>query len=375
MDLSQNELIRYGRQMILPEVGKSGQLKLKAAKVLLVGAGGLGCPQAIYLAAAGVGTIGIIDPDKVELSNLHRQVLHQTSDLGKPKVESARDKLKDINPEIQIKTYHDRLNAQNAMSIIADYDLVIDGTDNFPARYLINDACILSGKPFVYAGVLRFEGQVSVFGFPDGPCYRCFFSEPPAVGEIPSCAEAGVVGVLPGIIGLLQSNEAIKLICRIGEPLAGRLLIFDALATRFREIKIKKDPACPICSSKRTIQSLNEYGQSCQAKEGQRIKEITVHELRNKISGSSLPYILDVREQNEWDIVHLKGAVLKPLSELENIFGDIPRNKNVYVYCQKGGRGTRAIEFLQSKGFLNCINIKGGLDAWIEEIDPSLSKY
>jgi adenylyltransferase/sulfurtransferase len=384
MTLSPQEIKRYSRQMILPELGQEGQLRLKAAKVLLVGAGGLGSPSAIYLAAAGIGTLGIIDADKVEISNLHRQVVHFNEDLGKLKVTSAQEKINRINPQVQVIPYATRLNAQNALAMIKDYDLVIDGTDNFPARYLINDACVLSGKPFIFGGVLRFEGQCSVFGLTKGPCYRCIFAQPPSANEIPSCAEAGVLGILPGIIGLLQSNEATKLICGIGEPLAGRLLIFDALATSFREVKIKKDPHCPICGPNRTINEITEYQPTCthppqptedsMTYEG--IPEITVQELKQKLDQPSPKFILiDVREPQEWDIVHLDTAILKPLSTFEQNYQDIPTNKPVYIHCKVGGRSRMAVEFLQTKGYTNCFNVKGGIDAWVAEIDQSLPTY
>lgn len=382
MPLTNDEILRYGRQLTLPGFGQEGQIKLKSARVLLVGAGGLGSPQAIYLAAAGIGTLGIIDPELVEVSNLHRQVVHFSSDVGKAKVVSAQEKIAQLNPGVKVQTFPVKFSAQNALDILKDYDLVIDGTDNFPSRYLINDACIFAGKPFVYGGILRFEGQCSVFGLQDGPCYRCFFQEPPAAGEIPSCAEAGVLGVLPGIIGLLQSNEAIKMICGLGESLKGRLLIFDALTTQFREVRIKKDPHCPMCGPQRTIHQLKEYNLVCPT-EGQpsssqqeEIPQITVQVLKEILRDPSPDvYLLDVREPPEWEIAHIPQAVLKPLSTLEEDYQDIPKDKRIFVHCKLGGRSTLAIQFLKSKGYDNCVNITGGIDAWAKEIDPQMPRY
>lgn len=352
--------------MILPELGSAGQAKLKAAKVLLVGAGGLGSPSAIYLAAAGVGTLGIIDADKVELSNLHRQVLHTTKDLKKFKVANAKEKLKAFNPHIKVVAYKERFTAANALKLVKAYDLVIDGTDNFPTRYVINDACVLSGKPFVFGGILRFEGQVSVFGLAGGPCYRCFFEEPPKANEIPSCAEAGVIGVLPGIIGLLQANEAVKLICGIGEPLKGRLLIFDGLATQFREVKLKRNLNCAVCGQNPTIKEVKsaDLPVACVLNpESEGIPEITVHELRKLLKKKSC-CLFDVREKPEWDEGHIDGAVLKPMSTLEQTFHEIPKDKPVYLHCGGGGRSSRAVQFLQSQGYTNVHNVKGGYKAW-----------
>jgi adenylyltransferase/sulfurtransferase len=351
---------------------------------LLVGAGGLGSPSAIYLAAAGVGTLGVMDADTVDISNLHRQVAHFTDDLGKPKVTSAREKMERINPDVRVIPYASRMNARNALNVIKDYDLVIDGTDNFPARYLINDACVLSGKPFIFGGILRFEGQCSMFGLSGGPCYRCIFAQPPGPDDIPSCAQAGVLGVLPGMIGLLQSNEAIKWICDIGELLTGRLLIFDALAASFREVKINKDPRCPICGPHRTIHQLTEHQPACLSPtqttqtpmSHDTIPEITVRELKRKIDQTSRKLLLlDVREQPEWDIAHIDGAILKPLSAFEKHYQDIPRDQTVYIYCKAGGRSGMAVEFLRTKGYTNCFNVKGGIDAWTAEIDQSLPAY
>lgn len=384
MELTNDEIKRYGRHLLLPEIGKGGQLKLKRARILLVGAGGLGSPQAIYLSAAGVGTLGLVDFDRVEFSNLQRQVIHFTPDIGKSKVISAQEKIVQINPEVKVIPHETILNAQNALDIIQGYDLIIDGTDNFPTRYLINDACIFLGKPFIYGGIFRFEGQCSVFGFDRGPCYRCFFQQPPAPGSVPSCAEAGVLGVLPGIIGLLQANEAIKVICQIGKPLKGRLLLFDALATHFREIQIKKDPTCPMCSPNRTIHALVEYAPICHdqthtppgTSANESSPEVTVQELKQIIDDQPSDFcLLDVREPEEWEIAHIKGAILKPLSELENNFQDIPTDKRVFVHCKMGGRSQKAIQFLANKGYRHLVHVKGGIDAWAREIDTTMPQY
>ncbi len=376
-NFSPDEKIRYARQTILPMIGQEGQMKLKNARILIVGAGGLGSSPAIYLAAAGVGTIGLIDQDTVSLSNLHRQILHYTSDADRPKVISAREKLRQLNPNVHIITYQERLNANNAKNIFANYDLVIDGTDNLPSRYLINDACFFQKKKFIFGGVFQFEGQVSVFGS-NGPCYRCFFRELPPRDEMPSCAEAGVIGVVPGIIGLMQANEAIKWICQIGEPLLGRLLIFNALSARWREVKLKKDPECPLCGTRPTIHTLEEYTWACSTKapttdDGlQEINVCALKKLRDKDPGL---YLLDVREQMEWDIARIEGAHLKPLSTLEENFEDIPKDKLVYCFCKVGERSAMAVKFLKSQGYSSVVNVKGGIDAWSEEIDPAIPRY
>jgi len=327
-----------------------------------------------------VGTLGVIDSDKVEVSNLHRQVVHFTEDEGKQKVSSAKEKIKHLNPHVKVVTYPERLNAKNALEIFEQYDLIVDGTDNFPSRYLINDAAVMLKKPFVFGGIFRFEGQCSVFGLPDGPCYRCFFQEPPQAGDVPSCVEAGVVGVLPGIVGLLQANEVIKMICGIGEPLKGRLLIFDGLSTRFREIQIKKDKGCRMCGQDPKINKLVEEGSVCQTRIGKKmadVPEITVQELKKLLDKKPLDVcIIDVREQNEWDMAHINGAVLKPTSTLEENYQDIPKDRTVYFHCKGGGRSSSAIQFLKSKGYKNnLVNIKGGIKAWAKEIDPKMAQY
>ncbi len=371
---SEAEQIRYARQTILPLIGQKGQERLKNSKILIVGAGGLGSSPAIYLTAAGVGTIGLIDADKVSLSNLHRQILHYTSDIEKPKVISAREKLEQINPEVTIKTYLERLNVNNARSIIADYDLIIDGTDNIPSRYLINDACFFEKKPFVYGGVHQFEGQVSLFGS-NGPCYRCFFSEPPPPDEMPSCAEAGVIGVIPGIIGLIQANEAIKWICQIGESLLGRLLIFDALTSRIRDIKIKKDPQCLLCGASPTIKTLDEITWQCTAVSGDSKSEVSVQELKQLRDQNPDLYLLDVREKDEWNMARIEGAHLIPMSTLEKDFKNIPEDRTVYCFCKMGGRSAKAIKFLKSQGYQKLFLVQGGITAWSKEVDPTVQQY
>jgi sulfur-carrier protein adenylyltransferase/sulfurtransferase len=376
-NFSQEEKIRYARQTVLPMVGLAGQARLKNARVLMIGAGGLGSSPSIYLAAAGVGTIGLVDADAVSLSNLHRQILHYTSDIDKPKVVSAQEKLQKINPHVHVITHQARLTADNAQDICANYDLILDGTDNLPSRYLINDVCFFLKKHFIFGGVHQFEGQCSIFG-PGGPCYRCFFREMPPLEEMPSCAEAGVIGVLPGIIGLMQANEAIKWICHIGEPLLGRLLIFDALGARWREVKIRKDPECPLCGTHPTIKILQEYKWQCaaQVQTTEDFKgEISVRELKQLRDKQPDLYLLDVREEAEWDIARIKGSHLKPLSILEEDFENIPKDKPVYCFCKVGGRSARAVAFLKSKGYAQVVNVKGGIQAWSEEIDPTVPRY
>jgi adenylyltransferase/sulfurtransferase len=371
---SQDEQIRYARQTILPLIGLDGQARLKNARVLMVGAGGLGSSPAIYLAAAGVGTLGLVDADTVSLSNLHRQILHYTSDIDKPKVLSASEKLKAINPHVNIVTHPVRLDAKNAEIILAGYDLIIDGTDNLPSRYLINDACFFLNKHFIFGGVHQFEGQVSIFGS-RGPCYRCIFPELPPRDAMPSCAQAGVVGVLPGIIGLMQANEAIKWICEIGETLLGRLLIFDALSTRWQDIKITKDPACPLCGKNPTIHQLQEYTWVCSVPAQSQAEEISVQELKELRDKEPDLYLLDVREELEWNIARIEGAHLKPFSVLENELASIPKDRTVYCFCKLGGRSAKAVELLKSRGYTSVVKVKGGIDAWSKEIDSKVPLY
>ena len=386
--LTPEELRRYNRHLILPEVGLEGQKKLKAASVLLVGAGGLGSPLALYLAAAGVGRLGLVDFDVVDETNLQRQVLHGTKDVGRPKLESARDRILDINPHVQVDLYKTRLTSENALDIIKEYDLVADGTDNFPTRYLVNDACVLAGKPNVYASIFRFEGQVSVFGTPDGPCYRCLYPEPPPPGLVPSCAEGGVLGVLPGLVGTIQATEVIKMILGIGTPLIGRLLLVDALHMQFRTLKVRKNPECPICGEHRTIHELIDYEQFCglpsrngeaaaqQTAEGE-VPEITVHELKARLERGDRPVILDVRKPHEVQIASIGHDLLIPVDELPERLSELEsyRDREIVVYCRSGARSARATKLLREAGFRDVKNLKGGILAWSQEIDPSLPQY
>jgi len=386
--LTPEELRRYNRHLILPEVGLEGQKKLKAASVLLVGAGGLGSPLALYLAAAGVGRLGLVDFDVVDETNLQRQVLHGTKDVGRPKLESARDRIRDINPYVQVDLYETRLTSENALDIIKEYDLVADGTDNFPTRYLVNDACVLAGKPNVYASIFRFEGQVSVFGTPDGPCYRCLYPEPPPPGLVPSCAEGGVLGVLPGLVGTIQATEVIKMILGIGTPLIGRLLLVDALHMQFRTLKVRKNPECPICGEHRTIHELIDYEQFCglpsrngeaaaqQATETE-VPEITVHELKARLERGDRPVILDVRKPHEVQIASIGHDLLIPDDELPERLSELEpyRDREIVVYCRSGARSARATKLLREAGFRDVKNLKGGILAWSQEIDPSIPQY
>jgi adenylyltransferase/sulfurtransferase len=383
--LSPDELQRYHRHLILPDVGEEGQRRLKAARVLLVGAGGLGSPAALYLAAAGVGHLGIIDADAVELSNLQRQVLHGTGDVGRAKVDSARERLRDLNPHVQLATHHARLTSANALELLRDYDVVVDGTDNFQTRYLINDACVLLGKPNVYGSVIRFDGQASVFGVGDGPCYRCLFREPPPPGLIPNCAEGGVFGVLPGLVGVIQATETIKLITGVGEPLVGRLLLVDALRMRFRTIELARDPECPACGT-RQIRSLIDYDAFCGvaspgAADGphepaaDERDEITPLGLAARLQGGAAPALLDVREPYEWAIARLPEARLVPLATLPQSVHSLDREAELVVYCHHGTRSEAAAAWLRDQGFTRVRNLVGGIDRWSVDVDPSLRRY
>ncbi|HXU34562.1 MAG TPA: molybdopterin-synthase adenylyltransferase MoeB [Thermoanaerobaculia bacterium] len=372
------EIRRYSRHLILPEVGTEGQKRLKAAKVLMIGTGGLGSPLGLYLAAAGVGTLGIVDFDVVDDSNLQRQVLFGISDVGKPKIEAAAARLRDINPHIKIVPYETRLESSNALDLFRDYDLVVDGTDNFPTRYLVNDACVLLGKPNVYGSIFRFEGQVSVFWGAKGPCYRCLFPEPPPPGLVPSCAEGGVLGVLPGIIGALQANEVIKLIVGAGDPLIGRLVLFDALKLRFRELKLRKDPACPICSEHPTQTGLIDYDQFCG------IEPEAAHEDDFDIEATDLArwrsegrdvVVLDVRTPQEYQIARIEGAVLIPLQELPDRLNELDTAAMIVAQCHGGVRSAQAVHFLRQHGFAKTRNLAGGIDAWSVEVDPTVPRY
>ena len=377
--LNREEMVRYSRHLILPEVGLEGQRKLKAARVLLVGTGGLGAPLGLYLAAAGVGTIGLVDFDNVDASNLQRQVIHGTSDIGRPKIASARDRLHDVNPNVQLLTYETRLTSENALEILADYDIVVDGTDNFPTRYLVNDACVLLGKPNVYGSIFRFEGQASVFGLPGQPCYRCLYPEPPPPGLVPSCAEGGVLGVLPGIVGTVQATETLKLILGGGDSLAGRLLLFDAWSMSFRELKLRRDPACPMCGDRRSIHTLIDYEQFCglepqgsQAPES----ELGARELKRRLDTGEDVQLLDVREPHEADIARIPGGRLIPVSQVVARMSELDPGRELVVYCRTGVRSARVIEALRAAGYTGVLrNLAGGVVAWSRDVDPSVPLY
>lgn len=378
-DLSAEELARYARHLILPEVGIEGQVKLKTSAVLLIGIGGLGSPLAMYLAAAGVGRIGLVDADLVDLSNLQRQVIHTTNSLGTLKVESAAAAMKAINPHIEVKTFAERFTRDNALQIATDFDVLVDGTDNFATRYLVNDVCVLLGKPNCYGSIYRFEGQASVFNYAGGPCYRCLFPEPPPAGLIPNCAEAGVLGVLPGLVGTVQATEAIKVLLQSETTLAGRLLLIDAMEMRFRELKIHRNPHCPICGETPTIRELPEESQAvCQASssaaETPNLPTITVHDLSQRMATGADFFLLDVREPFEQQICQLGGHLI-PLTELNDRLHELPTDRPLVVHCKLGGRSATAVELLQSRGFENVVNLEGGIIAWAEKIDPTMNTY
>jgi adenylyltransferase/sulfurtransferase len=378
--LSQQEILRYSRHLIMPEVGMDGQLKLKAAKVLLIGTGGLGAPLGLYLTAAGVGRLGLVDFDVVDFTNLQRQVTFTTQDVGKRKIEAARDRLQGLNPEIQIDTHEVKLTSENALDILRDYDIIVDGTDNFPTRYLVNDACVLLGKPNVYGSIFRFEGQATVFALDDGPCYRCLYPEPPPPGLVPSCAEGGVLGVLPGIVGSIQANETIKLIIGRGESLKGRLLIFDALKMKFRELRLRKNPDCPICGTHRTVTKLIDYEEFCglRGQEAQQpaaqVPEIEPVELKRKLDAGEDVFILDVREPHEYQICHLNGHLI-PLGDLPKRVSELDSARTIVAHCRSGMRSAQAVEFLRTAGFRKVWNLKGGILAWSDTVDSSVPKY
>jgi adenylyltransferase/sulfurtransferase len=377
--LSNDEILRYSRHLIMPEVGLEGQQRLKAARVLCVGAGGLGSPLALYLGAAGVGTLGLVDFDVVDYTNLQRQILHSTPDVGRKKLESAAEKLKAMNPYLELRTFETRLTSDNALEILKDFDLVVDGTDNFATRYLVNDACVLLGKPNVYGSIFRFEGQASVFATREGPCYRCLYPEPPPPGLVPSCAEGGVLGILPGLVGVIQATEAIKLILGKGEPLVGRLLLVDALSMRFRELKLRKNPGCPICGERRTITRLIDYEEFCGVRgeeapvEGG-IPEISVEDLKRKRDAGDDLVLLDVREPHEAQICTL-GGVLIPLNDLPRRVHELDSSRELVVHCRSGARSARAVAFLRQAGFKKARNLAGGILAWADRIDPRMPKY
>jgi sulfur-carrier protein adenylyltransferase/sulfurtransferase len=386
VQLSHDEIRRYSRHLIMPEVGIQGQRKLKAASVLLIGTGGLGSPLALYLAAAGIGRIGLVDYDVVDETNLQRQVIHFTSDVGKSKLESAASKLSDINPYLVIDKHNVPLTSENALEILKDYDVIIDGTDNFPTRYLVNDACVILGKPNVYGSIFRFEGQLTVFYAKEGPCYRCLFPEPPPPGLVPSCAEGGVLGILPGTIGTLQATEAIKLIIGAGTPMIGRMILYDALEMTFDSIKLRKNPECPVCGEHPTVTKLIDYEQFCgvpahdrsEFKEKnvqQKVRNITVRELKARMDAGDNLAIIDVREPHEREISMIEGSDLIPKGQVLNRAAEIPRDREVVVMCKTGSRSRDAIVKLQEKGFTNLVNLAGGINAWAREIDPSQPVY
>jgi sulfur-carrier protein adenylyltransferase/sulfurtransferase len=376
--LSHAEVLRYSRHLLLPEVGVAGQRKLKAARVLTIGAGGLGSPLSLYLAAAGVGTIGIVDFDVVDLTNLQRQIVHGTSTLGQPKLDSAEARLTDVNPNVKIEKHETRLTSENALDIVREYDIVVDGSDNFPTRYLVNDACVLLGKPNVYGSIFRFEGQASLFYAREGPCYRCIYSEPPPPGLVPSCAEGGVLGVLPGIIGSIQALETIKWIIGAGDLLLGRLLLFDALKLRFRELKLRKDPACPICGTNPTIHQLIDYEAFCGigAEPSYQGPEITPEELQRELAvkGPNL-ILIDVREPHEWEIAHIEAARLIPLGQLPERLGELDGHAEIVTHCHHGMRSMKALAILKGAGFNRVRSLAGGIDAWADRIEVGMPRY
>ena len=375
--LSHEEILRYSRHLILPDVGVEGQKKLKAARVLLVGAGGLGSPAALYLAAAGVGTLGLVDFDVVDQTNLQRQILHGTSAVGTLKLESARARIQDLNPNVQVETFETRLTSENALQILREFDVVADGTDNFPTRYLVNDACVLLNKPNVYGSIFRFEGQASVFYAKHGPCYRCLYAEPPPPGLVPSCAEGGVLGVLPGIIGSIQAMETIKLIVGAGEPLIGRLLLFDALKLQFRELKLEKDPDCPVCGRNPTVTQLIDYEAFCGigAEPVYDGADVTADEVKGELDAGKELVLLDVRDPHEYEITHIDGAKFIPLGELPARLDELDDHADVVTYCHHGARSLKALEILKAAGFAKVRSLRGGIDAWAVNVERELPRY
>jgi adenylyltransferase/sulfurtransferase len=377
--LSNEEVLRYSRHLIMPEVGMEGQLKIKAAKVLCVGAGGLGSPLALYLGAAGVGTLGVVDFDVVDFTNLQRQIIHTTADVGRKKLESAANKIKAINPNVEVRGFDTHLNSSNALELFKQFDIIVDGTDNFPTRYLVNDACVLTGKPNVYGSIFRFEGQVSIFATKDGPCYRCLYPEPPPPGLVPSCAEGGVLGILPGLVGVMQATEAIKLILGAGEPLIGRLVLVDALAMKFRELKLRKNPDCPACGTHPTVTQLIDYNQFCGIRGEEKpvetgVPAISVEELKQRMDRGDDLFILDVREPHEYQICNLGGHLI-PLGDLPKRLNELDSSREIVAHCKAGGRSAKAVEFLRQAGFQKVTNLTGGVLAWADKIDPKMPKY
>ena len=377
--LSKDEILRYSRHLIMPEVGMEGQQKLKAARVLCIGTGGLGSPLALYLAAAGVGTLGLVDFDVVDFTNLQRQIIHSTGDVGRPKLDSAAEKIEAMNPFVDLRLFETRLSSDNAMDIFRDFDIVVDGTDNFPTRYLVNDACVLSGKPNVYGSIFRFEGQASVFGAKDGPCYRCLYPEPPPPGLVPSCAEGGVLGILPGLVGIIQATETIKLILGSGDPLIGRLLLVDALGMKFRELKLRKNPDCPVCGTNPTIHELIDYQEFCgirgeEAPVTTTVPEIQPEELKQRLDAGENIFILDVREPHEYQICNLNGHLI-PLGDLPKRMSELDSSREIVAHCRSGVRSGKAVDFLRQAGFKKVRNLAGGILAWADRVDPKMPKY
>jgi molybdopterin/thiamine biosynthesis adenylyltransferase/rhodanese-related sulfurtransferase len=382
MQLDNDEIRRYSRHLILPEVGLAGQKKICSTSVVCIGAGGLGSPIAMYLAAAGIGKIGIVDFDTVDFSNLQRQIIHGTADVGRPKAESAKETIERINPNVEVVLHNTRISSENALEILAQYDIVVDGTDNFPTRYLTNDACVLLKKPNVYGSIFRFEGQASVFApHLNGPCYRCLYPEPPPPGMVPSCAEGGVLGVLPGIVGTIQATEILKLALGKGSSLIGRLLLFNALEMKFREVRLRRDPQCPLCGENPTVTKLIDYNMFCgispePATPASNPDEVTVQEMKKALDNPALGiHVIDVREQDEYDIARIKGVPLFPLSTLPQHFTDLDPNKQIYIHCKSGVRSMRALNFLREQGFKYVKSVKGGISAWSDEIDHNVPKY
>src|SRR6202522_4886408 len=377
--LTNDELGRYSRHLILPEVGMEGQQRLKAAKVLCVGTGGLGSPLALYLAAAGIGTLGLVDFDTVDSSNLQRQIIHSTKDIGRKKIDSAQEKLNALNPTLNVVKHDTMLTSANALEIFAQYDIIADGTDNFQTRYLVNDACVLLNKPNAYGSIFRFEGQASVFCTEDGPCYRCLYPEPPPPGLVPSCAEGGVLGILPGLVGVIQATEVIKLILGIGEPLIGRLLLVDALGMSFRTLKLRKNPSCPVCGPNPTVTELIDYNEFCGIRGEEKsvsngVPEIQVEELKRRLDAKEDFVLLDVREPHEYQICNLGGKLI-PLNDLPNRINELDSSRDIVVHCKMGGRSAKAVAFLQQAGFAKVKNLAGGITAWSERVDPTVPKY
>ncbi len=377
--LTNDEIQRYSRHLIMPEVGMEGQLKLKAARVLCIGAGGLGSPLALYLGAAGAGTLGIVDFDVVDYTNLQRQIIHTTADVGRKKLDSAAEKLKAINPYINLRTFDTRLSSANALELFREFDIIADGTDNFPTRYLVNDACVLTGKPNVYGSIFRFEGQASVFATEDGPCYRCLYPEPPPPGLVPSCAEGGVLGILPGLVGVIQATETIKLILGQGDPLIGRLLLVDALGMKFRELKLRKSPDCPVCGKNPTVKELIDYNEFCgirgeEAPVATDVPAMTVEELKQQLDSKKDLFILDVREPHEYQICNLNGYLI-PLGDLPKRVHELDSSRDIVAHCRSGVRSGKAVTFLRQAGFKKVHNLTGGILAWADKIDPKMPKY